>query len=508
MTEAEAEQELIKKLSSFEWRINNLYHIRDKNGKKVLLKINFAQRLLLKNIWFFNVILKARQLGFSTLITIYFLDSCLFNQNHKCGIIDSGIDDAKKKLAMIKFAFENIPAELNHPKIGLPKLVKDAAEVMSWDNGSSISVGTSHRGDTLQKLLISEYGKVSAATPEKAREIKTGALNAVGIGQQIFVESTAEGKMGEFYDLCKYAQNLKNSGKVLTQLEPKFHFFSWFDNPDYTLNSEDAAGVVIPQETEEYLSRFNLTAGQKAWYAVKEQIMGEDMRREYPATPDEAFEGSAEGAFYTKEMALVRRSGQITNLPYDRAFPVSTYWDLGKSRSMMSIIFYQKINNKHHIIDYHESHSAGWDFYASLLNSKGYVYEKHIFPHDGDTRIVGREITTNRQMAEQVGIRPIKIIPQTKSVWEDIRNYCKPTLPTIWFDESKASVLINHLDCYTRRWDRVNGMWLNDAQPNEASHGADSFRTLVMAINQEKKQVVADFIPPGYYATNSYDRRN
>lgn len=508
MNEAEAYAKLRDEyLANQEWRLNNLYHIRDKNGAKVLLKFNWAQRSFLAAIWYFNVILKARQLGFSTIICIYFLDCALFNSNHKCGIIDSGIDDAKKKLKMIKYAYENIPPEILHnPRIGIPTMVTNAAELVEFSNGSGISVGTSHRGDTLQKLLISEYGKVSAATPEKAREIKTGALNAVGIGQQIFVESTAEGKSGEFYDLCQSAINLKNTGKTLSRLDPKFHFFAWFNNPDYRLSDEETALAVIPQETEDYLSKFGLDVGQKAWYAVKERMMGDDMRREYPSTPEEAFEGSSEGAYYSKEMALVRKQGQITNLPYDRQYPVSTFWDIGQGSDQMSIIFYQKVNNIHRVIDYHESSNEGWAFYANLLQSKGFTFDSHWFPHDGNKKIVGTEIQTSRQLAERVGIRPIKIIPVTKSVDGDIRNFCKPLLPNVWFDQSKAALLINRLDSYSRRWDRVNSMWLNDPQHNEASHGADSFRTLVMAIQQLSQQTVAKFIEPGYYQANSYHR--
>lgn len=508
MNEAEAYAKLRDEyLANQEWRLNNLYHIRDKNGAKVLLKFNWAQRSFLSAIWYFNVILKARQLGFSTIICIYFLDCALFNSNHKCGIIDSGIDDAKKKLKMIKYAYENIPpAILNNPAIGIPKMVTNAAELVEFDNGSGISVGTSHRGDTLQKLLISEYGKVSAATPEKAREIKTGALNAVGIGQQIFVESTAEGKAGEFYELCQQAINLKNQGGALSRLEPKFHFFAWFNNPDYRLSDEETAATSVSQETKDYLAKFGLDPNQCAWYAVKERIMGEDMRREYPSTPEEAFEGSAEGAYYSKEMALVRKQGQITNLPYDRQYPVSTFWDIGQGSDQMSIIFYQKVNNLHRVIDYHESSNEGWAFYANLLQSKGFTYENHWFPHDGNKKIVGTEIQTSRQLAERVGIRPIKIIPVTKSVHLDIMNFCKPLLPNIWFDQSKASLLINRLDSYTRRWDRVNSMWLNDPQHNEASHGADSFRTLVMAIQQLSQNNVVKIIEPGYYSQASYHR--
>jgi hypothetical protein len=493
-------------LSNQEWRLNNLYHIRDKNGVKVLLKFNWAQRSFLSAIWYFNVILKARQLGFSTIICIYFLDCALFNSNHKCGIIDSGIDDAKKKLKMIKFAYENIPAYiLNNPLIGIPTMTTNAAELVGFSNGSEISVGTSHRGDTLQKLLISEYGKVSAATPEKAREIKTGALNAVGIGQQIFVESTAEGKSGEFYDLCKQAINLKDSGRNLSKLEPKFHFYSWFDNPDYKLSDDEVKNVVISKETEAYLSNFGLTVNQKAWYAVKEKIMGDDMRREYPSTPSEAFEGSTEGSYYKKEMAEVRRAGQICFVPYDKSYQVHTYWDLGKTRDQSSIIFFQDIKGKKCFIDYEEKTNITWDMYAMILKERGYNYGTHWWPHDGNiSQVTQSEILTSKQMAQRAGISPIKIVPVTKSVHDDVTNYCKPILPMVWIDESKCSLLIIRLDNYRKKWDKINAMWMNEHAHDEASHGADAFRTFAVQQAKHKEEVAAKFVEPGFYAAKSY----
>ncbi|MBY2923070.1 hypothetical protein HF265_31050 [Rhizobium leguminosarum] len=47
-------------------------------------------------------------------------------------------------------------------------------------NNSSIRVGTSLRSGTLQYLHISEYGKLCAKYPDKAREVRTGALNKAG----------------------------------------------------------------------------------------------------------------------------------------------------------------------------------------------------------------------------------------------------------------------------------------------------------------------------------------
>lgn len=489
MDEALASQKIKAKLGDRVWRLNNLYYIKDKTGKKVLFKLNWAQRKLFGRLWYFNIILKARQLGFTTFVLIYFLDACLFNSNHSAGVIAHTKDDAQNLFDnKVKFAYDNLPDWLKKERTA----DTDSAKKLVFNNGSSFDVGTSLRSGTYQKLLISEYGKVSAKYPEKAREIKTGALNTVEQGQQIFVESTAEGKTGEFFDLCEEARKLDQQGKDLTTMEPKFHFFAWFDNPEYSLNEDETRRTVIPEDTAKYLDKFpDLTAGQRAWYAAKEKIQGDDMRREYPSTPEEAFEGSLEGAFYSKEMALVRQAGQICTVAYDPRYPVRTFWDIGQSSDQMTIWFYQIINGKHRFINYHESSNEGWNFYANLLKSYGYVYEEHHWPHDGKKRIVGHEVFTSKQLAEQVGIRPISIVSRTSDVWMDILNHCKPILPNCWFDEEKCALGIKRLDNYRRRWDKINSMWLNDAQHDEASHGADGFRTFAMSIDKIMKLIGA-----------------
>lgn len=478
-------QETKKYLNNRWWRLNNLYYIKDKQGHKVKFRLNWAQKHFYKALHYFNVILKARQLGFTTFIMIYFLDCCLFNDNQAAGVIAHTKDDAQDLFDnKVKFAYDNLPDWLKSQRVANT----DTAKKLVLNNGSSFTVGTSLRSGTYQKLLISEFGKISAKYPAKAVEIKTGALNTVEAGQQIFVESTAEGKSGEFYEIVTDARHLSQEGKQLTRLEPKFHFYAWYENPDYRLTDDEARRTIIPKEMAEYLDKMNLDANQKAWYAAKAKIMKDDMKREYPSTPDEAFEGSLEGAFYSQEMRELREAGGICRLPYDRSYPVSTFWDLGGSRDQFSILFYQIIDRQHRFIDYHESNGQGWNFYAKLLNDKGYVYDRHYLPHDGKQRKVGLEVYTSMELAEQVGIRPIEIVPVTKSVYDDIRNYCKPILPVCLFDESKCALLIDRLDTYRRRWDEINSMWLNDAAHDEASHGADGFRTFAVVKYRSPKQ--------------------
>lgn len=477
MDQAPEYQKIKNKLSDRWWRLNSLYYIKNKQGIVVKFKPNWAQEDFYCGMWYVNGILKARQLGFSTLIAIYMLDACLFNSNHRCGIIDYALPEAKKKLGKIKFAYERLPDWLKSEIIP----TRWGAEEIEFSNGSGIVVGTSHRGDTLQKLHISEYGKISARYPEKAREIKTGALNAVETGQQVFVESTAEGKTGEFYDFIETARKLLDSGKKLARIEPKFFFYPWWKNAEYTSPDAEIATTVFTEEDHKYFSDLGieLSMGQKAWYVLKKGQQQDDMQQEFPSTPEEAFQGSLKGAFYTDEMRHIRKSGQVCHIPYNPKYPVYTWWDLG-TNDLMTILFYQNINGKHCFIDYHESNLEGWDFYAKLLTEKGYNYASHNLPHDGNNRIRGAQIFTDKECAEQCGIRPIRITPRTSDVYQDIMNNCKPVLKSCWFDQEKCQKIITHLDNYRKRYSEPLSMFLKEPLHDEASHGADAFRTFAV----------------------------
>ena len=483
MESAASDHDKIKhKLSDRAWRLNNLYYIKDKAGHKVLMRLNWAQSNLFENIWYYNVILKARQLGFTTFVMAYFLDACLFNSNHSAGVIAHTKSDAEDLFKnKIKFAYDSLPQWLRDMR----PATQDSAKSLVFNNDSSINVGTSLRSGTYQKLLVSEYGKVSAKFPEKAKEIKTGALNTVDAGQQIFIESTAEGKTGEFFNMCEQGRKLKDQRRELTQMQPRFHFYAWFRNPAYRLSDDQAALTPIPQEIAHYLAGLPIDSNQAAWYAAKFAVMGTDMKREYPSTPQEAFEGSLEGAYYTQQMASLRRQDRITRIVKNPSYPVYTSWDLGLN-DMMSVWFFQYIHGELYFIDYHESSNEGWEFYVKMLKEKDHNYQTHYWPHDGNNRVRGAEVFTDKKLAGQLGIRPIEVIPVTKSVALDIRNYCKPTLPLCFFDEEACAIGITHLDNYRKAWDKVGGMYKDSPLHDDSSHGSDGFRTAAVALKTGK----------------------
>jgi len=294
-------------MQSQSWRLCNLYYIIDKRGSRIKFVPNFAQADLYNNRHNFNVILKARQLGMSTFLMILALDECLFRDNYSAGVIAHTREDSENLFKnKVKFAYDNLPDFIKEEK----RATSDSARKLEFSNGSSITVGTSLRGGTFQFLHVSEYGKISARYPEKAVEIKTGALNTIHGNQSIFIESTAEGNSGEFYELCQRALRLEAEGVELTELDPKLHFYPWYKDPSYVME----ANVSVTDAQNKYFNGLGvqLSPEQKVWYVKKSEQQGEHMKREFPSTAEEAFEQSMEGAIYQREMQAVRENGGIS----------------------------------------------------------------------------------------------------------------------------------------------------------------------------------------------------
>jgi hypothetical protein len=125
------------------WRLCNLYWITDETGKKILFYPNDEQMDFLENRHDFNCILKARRLGFSTVIQLDGLDDCVFNSNIEFGVIAQSLDDAKAIFrSKIKFAYDRLPEQIR----AAVTATTDSANEIRFSNGSGIRVGTSLRG--------------------------------------------------------------------------------------------------------------------------------------------------------------------------------------------------------------------------------------------------------------------------------------------------------------------------------------------------------------------------
>jgi hypothetical protein len=495
------EKFILERLSDQEWRLSNLYYIINKAGEKVLFKPNAVQRRFLKTYANRNVILKSRQLGMTTLIQLLMLDTALFYDNTNCGLICHTEKDAMAIFeTKIKFPYDNLPDFIKKSK---RELFSNKQE-LHLANNSSIRVGTSLRSSTLQYLHISEFGKISAKFPERAREIVTGAFPTVPDNGFIFVESTAEGKSGRFYEMVCEARENENKGKRLNKKEFKFHFFPWWEDKACRLDPE---GEVITKDAEKYFASLEkdhgitLDAWQKAWWVAEAKIQRDDMGREFPSTPDEAFNQAIEGAYYARQITQVEKEGRIRNVPHDTRFEVETWWDLGLNDDMI-IIFVQRIGNALHIIDFYANSDYGFGHYANYLRElaqeKGYRYNRHVMPHDVKTRNLDVEAKDRKTLAEELGIRPIEVAPKI-DVAAGIEK-ARGMLPRCYFDEANTKELVNCLKNYRREWDEKREVWSSRPLHDWASHAADAFRYGAVTPEPEDKGFDAPLNIPNYYA--------
>lgn len=473
------EHQLQQNLKDYKWRVSNLYYVKDKAGNKVLFKPNFAQKLLLDNMWFFSIILKARQLGITTFFCIVFLDQVLWNANKTAGIIAHKDRDAKKIFKdKIKFAWDNLPPDLQ-AQLGPPNT--DSAGELSFPNGSSIFVSTSTRGGTIQYLHISEFGYICAHYPQKAEEIVTGSINSVEQGQVVTIESTAEGRSGYFYEFCEEAQKLEHVDRELSPMEFRFFFFPWWKNPAYAM----AGSPVITTEFKEYFQMLAakhgivLTKEQKNWYMAKKALNGDKMYAEYPSIPEEAFHASIQGAYYATEMMKVHETGRIIRLPYDSALPVDTWWDLGMNDKNVCI-FTQQVGNEIRFIDYYENSGEGLAHYVKMLQDRGYVYGKHTFPHDINVKELGTGQSRYKTLLD-LNLRNIRTVERTKSVVDDIEAVRK-LFSRFYFDEEKTKKLTTALEAYRKQWNDKTGEFMNSPLHDQHSHACDAMRTLARGI--------------------------
>jgi hypothetical protein len=498
-------QDIKRNFSDRAWRLNNLYYVQDEQGHRVKFRMNAVQRLFFENLWFLNIVLKSRQHGITTFICILFLDICLFNDNVSAGVIADNLNDAKKFFDQkIYYAYRNLPEQLRNEI----RLITDTSMELVFSNDSRISTGVSLRSGTCQYLHISEFGKVCARYPEKAREIVTGALNTVHVGQYVFIESTAEGRSGYFYDFCQDALKRQQEGRAATKLEYRLHFFGWHQDAKNRLPVDDSTPR-LSTEMAEYFAGLEAKHGivlsdeQKAWYAAKKKTQGEDMLREHPSTPEEAFQASIQGAYYQKQMLFLRsqRPCRITPIPYEPSIPVNTSWDLGMD-DCTCIVFHQRVGMENRIIDYLEGSGEGLPFYVMELQRRGYVYGKHHLPHDVSVRSLNDGVSRQEKL-QQLGLRNLVTVSRTANIEDGIEEVRK-FLTTCWIDEVKCQRLIAALDEYRKQWDEKLGVFRSYPLHNWASNPADAIRTLACGYvyrSQGQSRDNDDYLP----AAENYD---
>lgn len=482
-------EDLQHNLSNPIWRLNNLYSIVVKEpddditeGKVVKFKLNAVQMLLVLNLWFRNIIPKARQLGVTSFSCIYALDSCIFSKNFQAGII-AQTDGVAKKLFRDKvlFAYEQLPVEI---RTAMP-LKKQTESELIFDNDSSILVSTSMRSGTINFLHVSEFGPICALFPQRAKEIITGSLPAVPNSGVVIIESTAKGKDGAFYKMTMRAKGLAEQGKKLTKKDYRLHFFPWFAGDDNVMSPE---GVLITDKDNAYFDEVEtkadtvLSIEQRAWYCATRdnEFSGEDeeMWRENPSHVDECFQVSTEGCYFSKQFVSVRKQGRlIPEFPVPPSVACWTFWDIG-STDGTAVWVIQKVGVEYRCVHFYESWGEPYEHAVKWLQSLGLVWSDMWLPHDATHVRQGMNKNQSpRQMLEKLmpGVE-WKVVPVIgETIWGI--NQTRDVFPMLYFHQKNCKLGIEHLESYRKKWNERLGTWSKDPDKTGGhSEAADALR--------------------------------
>ena len=299
--------------------IESCLKIKTKSGTVVPFRLNDAQRKLYavakrqqdagKPVRL--IILKARQLGFSTLTEGLIFHACATRRNVNALIVAHREDATANLFRMSKLFYDELPAPVK------PMLRASNAQELVFENPSKLrserearpglrsrircataggrGIG---RSDTLQCVHLSEYAFWPDGADGKASTL-AGILQAVPSlpGTMVVIESTANGfeDFKERWDAAVAGEN---------DFEPVF--FAWFENPDYSMPV--VPGTEWTPEERDLKAAYRLTDGQLQWrrWCIANNCGGSlDMfRQEYPASPGEAFLHSGTGVFDNEQIVL------------------------------------------------------------------------------------------------------------------------------------------------------------------------------------------------------------
>lgn len=417
------------------------------------------------------MILKSRQLGFTTDEALDSLDDALFNRNMECLLIAHNLDAGENIFdKKIELAWKSL-----HPQLkALYRVDTSTSKAMKFEFGdgsfSSIVVDTSGRSGTYNRVHITEFADLCKKYPNKVKDIIEGTIPAVPTGGRVDIESTSQGASGEFYEMFMQAYE---RGQPKYPTEYKAHFYNWQWDEEIPLITPEPN---LPQAFKDYQDYMRLTNQEITYYYLKWLSLNRDwnsLRKEYPTTPEEAFEAIVEGSYYGVELGRMEREGQISIVPYDKALKVHTVWDLGIGSNLV-VGFYQRTREGQlRKIDYWVgAGSDGLPEAVKAVSSKPYIYGYHFGPHD----LGAVEISTGKNRidtARELGIS-FRLVPDISI--DDGINAAQVTLGTMLVDKEKCKEWIRAMKNYCREWDEKRGAYKDIPYHNWASHGADEFR--------------------------------
>ena len=246
-------------LEAFVFFCENYVYIKHPNKGKIKLQLRDAQKQAVK-AWIenrYSIVLKARQIGFSTLAAAYSFWLAFFWSDRFIVMLSKTEREATKLLQKAKYIYKFLPDWL---RLSGPELVQNNVLKMTFNNDSVIeslpSANEPARGESVYLAIIDEMAFLP--NPEEA----WASIEPIAdVGGRVICLSTAKGEGNIFFNLWQGSQNGTNRFKGI--------FFPW-----------------------------SASERDQAWYdAQAAELPVWQLHQEYPSNPEEAFIRSGRPVF-------------------------------------------------------------------------------------------------------------------------------------------------------------------------------------------------------------------
>ncbi len=292
--------------------IENYIKIRDKKNNIVPLVFNEPQLKyynVIKSMYKQKkpiriIILKARQMGFSTETEAIIFKNVVTHHNYNAGIVAHKEDSTANLFNMSKRMLEYLPDDIKpeRKKSNAKELVFNNEQGTGLDSRMKVMTAGGKgigRSDTFTALHLSEL----AFWEGDKKTTMTGLLQAVPNtpDSMIIIESTANG-YEYFKDMWDKAVAGENDFYPL--------FIGWNELKEYSM---PYTGFSLTQEEKDLQQQYNLTLDQLTWrrWCIKNNCSNDvnQFKQEYPICPEEAFLST--GNCYFNKENIIRRINSV-----------------------------------------------------------------------------------------------------------------------------------------------------------------------------------------------------
>jgi hypothetical protein len=270
-------------------RFAGIVDIVGKGGMRQKLTLNRIQRLYCKNRTQRDVVLKARQMGFTTLEQVrdvfYFLTVPGARVVVTCqSVTDHG--PAKQLAANFRVIFDSlaragVSLKFRSDAFGEWVLADRDATLRIVEAGASQAAASKKgRAGTISRLHLTETAFYEYA--DDTLNAMLECVPSIAHGSEIVNESTPNGATGFFYRQCKSAATHAGAYQL--------HFYPWYDALEYS-TPLDEGEIIEPRDKREHLLiERGITREQLKWYRAKVEDKGQDKTdQEYPSDPETCF---------------------------------------------------------------------------------------------------------------------------------------------------------------------------------------------------------------------------